>query len=149
MADNKTVKRPSFIFELGAAADDKDKLLKLAHDAIVESPSHDKPTFVDRKDLNKSADSLEMNARWALLKAMTNTHLSTNNKLYLIMERYVQMQEKQHPKISRAKALDNFFRDFAESYPREYGAADAQKTADKNDKQILNYILKERGKSIV
>ncbi len=126
MVENRTNKRSSFIFELGAAADDKDKLLKLAHDAIVESPSSDKPSFVERKDLNKSPDSLEMNARWALLKAMTSSNLSTNNKLYLIMERYVLLQEKQHPKISRAKALENFFKDFAAQYPKEYGVKGTQ-----------------------
>lgn len=145
MADNKTIKRPSFIFELGAAADDKDKLLELARGAIAES--HDHRTFVERKELNKKADVLAMNARWALLKAMTSTNLSTNNKLYLIMERYVNLAEKQHPKISKAKALDNFFKDFAAKYPKEYGAEGANKVQSKSLPR--EFILHSHGNSIV
>ncbi len=145
MADNKTIKRPSFIFELGAAADDKDKLLELARGAIAES--HDHRTFVERKELNKKSDVLAMNARWALLKAMTSTNLSTNNKLYLIMERYVTLAEKQHPKISKAKALDNFFKDFAAKYPKEYGAEGINKT--QSNSLPRDFILRSRGNGIV
>jgi len=125
MVDNKTIKRPSFIFELGAVADDKDKLLELARGAIAES--HDHRTFAERKDLIKNADCLDINARRALLKAMTSTNLSTNNKLYLIMERYVELEEKKHPKASRAKALDKFFEEFAAKYPQEFGIDGAEK----------------------
>ena len=125
MVEKKGPEGIRFICRLDRATVEADGLLKLAHDVIDES--HDHRTFDERRELIKNADGLKVNAAVAQFKAMSGTDLSTNNKLYMIMERYVELEEKKHPKASRAKALDKFFEEFAAKYPQEFGIDGAEK----------------------
>ncbi|MBQ7633090.1 MAG: hypothetical protein IJS88_03145 [Alphaproteobacteria bacterium] len=144
MTEKKDSEGLKFLFRLDLAGADQDKLLELARASIEESKTH--RTFSERKELITNPDSLKVNAARAHIKAMVSTDLSTNNKLYMIMERYVEIDEKKHPTTPRHKALDKFFNDFAKKYPTEYGAA---KVEHKNTNQPIGLALHARGNSII
>ncbi len=146
MTENKNAEGLKFLLKLDLAGANQDKLLELAHTSIAESKSH--RTIKERKDLITNSDALEINAARARIKAMVSTDLSTNNKLYLIMERYVKIAENQHPKISHHKALDEFFTKFSQKYPDDYGIAKQQLTEQKNQNQILDFALSAHRQNI-
>ncbi len=133
MSEDKKAEGLRFIFRLDLASTEKGKLLELARDSIRESHSH--RTFSDRKDLLLNPDTLHINSAYATGHAIMNANFSTNDKLYMIMHRYVSLVSKENPKMSQAKALEKFRADFAAAYPQEFGAkAEPQKA---NGNQIL------------
>ena len=137
-ADNLSAgrKHQTFIERLEQASKDKALLVKLANDVVCES--HDHRTFSQRKDLIKNADTLCINAAYALTK-MRSPDFSTNDRLYMIMNRYVGIATKENPKLSRSKALDGFIKEFAASYPQAYGSR--QQEAENTSQKQLNPLL--------
>ena len=137
MVENTKAGGSGFIFKLGAAAKDKDSLLQLARDVIDES--HDKRTFAERRkqDLYANPTSIKLYSLAGLKKAITNKNLSTNDKLYMIMQNYINL-ETANNRTTPENALKHFCKDFAAKYPREFG---------QNSAQSLDLVLKSRGNS--
>lgn len=144
MVENKKAEGLKFLLKLDQASAEKGKLLELARDAVRESHNHS--TFSMRKDLITNPNSLDINAAFARSHAMMNANFSTNDKLYLIMQRYVLLAEKETPRVSKAKALDRFIKEFAAAYPQEYGVQTTAKTAEKPVSMPLNLMLRSRGR---
>ena len=120
MVEKKNTEGLKFILRLNMVADDKDKLVLLAKQAVDES--HDKRTFTERKnqDLRVNATSIKLGATIADAHVMLNNNLSTNDKLYKIMDRYINLVSEKH-KITKDEALKHFCKDFANKFPQEYG----------------------------
>lgn len=151
MTENKKAEGKSFLSKLDQASADKGKLLELARDTIRES--HNKLTFLGRKDLSVKSISLHIRAAFAERKANVNSpEFSSNDRLYMIMQKYVELSKSNNPKVSEEKALNDFCKDFAAAYPKEYGvkseqrSADVQKAADKS-KNIIPLLLRQSAQS--
>lgn len=121
MTDKKNIESVKFLFELNSCADNEEKLVQLAGEAVVKS--HDKRTFVERKnqDLSVNPASINLGAAIAKSHALMNHNLSTNDKLYMIMHKYLNAVLQKNPKASKDKALERFCADFAAKFPKEYG----------------------------
>lgn len=145
MVENAKAGSSGFIFKLGAAAKDKDSLLQLARDVIDES--HDKRTFDERRkqDLYANPTSIKLGSLVGLRKAITNKNLSTNDKLYMILQNYITLATANN-RTSPDNALKHFCKDFAAKYPKEFGANKAEHA---NTGNPLDYVLRSRGNSIV
>ena len=128
MVENKKAEGLKFLMKLDSASAEKGKLLELARDTIRES--HDHRTFSGRKDLIINADSLDINRAYAWGHAVLNANFSTNDRLYLIMDRYVKLDTKGNPRASKAKALARFRAEFAKTYAQEYGIKSEPKMTD-------------------
>ena len=110
-----------FILKLDMLGDDEKKLVQLAKEVIDES--HDKRTFAERRnqDLQVNPTSINLGAAIGASHAMMNNNLSTNDKLYMVMNKYLKLALQKNPKASKDKALERFCRDFATAFPKEYG----------------------------
>lgn len=128
MVDSTKAEGLKFMFNLNQASDDKDKLLELAQTALRES--HSKRTFVERcgKDLNLL--SLDLGATVGHMHVLTNKEVSTKDKLYMIIKRYVALTQKDNSKTSEKKAIDSFCSELQKRYPQEYGAETRVKTTN-------------------
>jgi len=140
MVENKKAEGLKFLLKLDQASAEKGKLLELARDAVRES--HDHRAFSNRKELITNPDSLDINAAFARSHALMNANFSTNDKLYLIMKRYVELAAKENPRMSKGRALADFCHEFAAAFPQEYGAAAAAKI----NAVPLNFVLRSRGR---
>ncbi|MBR6355619.1 MAG: hypothetical protein IKR92_02075 [Alphaproteobacteria bacterium] len=147
MAENKKAEGLKFLVKLNQASAEPGKLLELARDSIRES--HDHRTFSGRSDLIVNADALDINKAYAYGHAVMNANFSTNDKLYLIMYRYVQLAVKDNPLTSKAKALAHFCKEFAAAYPQEYGVKSKQKVDDKSKAAPLLMMKSAQNHSIV
>jgi hypothetical protein len=121
MTDKRNIEGVKFILKLDMSADDERKLVQLAKEAIDDS--HDKRTFLERKnqDLRVNPTSINLGAAIGSGHAMMNNNLSTNDKLYMVMNKYIKLMQQKSPKITKEKALDNFCKIFAAEFPNEYG----------------------------
>jgi hypothetical protein len=121
MTDNKKADGLRFILKLDIMADDERKLVQLAREIIDDS--HDKRTFLERKnqDLQVNPTSINLGAAIGASHAMMNNNLSTNDKLYMVMNKYLKLALQKNPKASKDKALERFCKDFAAAFPKEYG----------------------------
>lgn len=140
MIDNKPSEGLSFMMKLNNAAFDKKELVRLAHEAIMDS--HDQRTFVERqgKDLRVNPTSINLGATVGMGHAILNHNLSTNDKLNMVMKKYIDLAVKDNPDISKESALKSFCKDFAKSYPEEYGA----KSGEHARQSALNPLLKAK-----
>jgi len=122
MTDKKNSEGLKFILKLDMCANDEKKLVQLAGEAITDS--HDKRTFSERRnqDLRVNPTSINLGAAIGTGHAMMNNNLSTNDKLYMIINKYLKLAQQKNPKISKDKALEHFCKDFANSFPAEFGA---------------------------
>ena len=138
MLEKKNAEGLKFMFRLDQAALDKSKLISLAHDVIDDS--HDKRTFFERQvqDLRVNPTSINLGATIGLGHAVTNKNLSTNDKLYMVMHKYISLSLSENPKTSKDKALKRFCHEFAMSYPEEYGVNRHNKSVNQ---QPLNLSL--------
>ena len=145
MDENAKAGGSGFIFKLSAAAKNKDSLLQLACDAINES--HDKRTFAERRkqDLYVNPTSIKLYELAGLRKAITNKNLSTNDKLYMIMQNYINLLTAGNH-TSPENALKHFCKDFAAKFPKEFGV---NKAENANINQPLNLVMRSRGNGIV
>lgn len=137
MVENKHAEGLKFMFRLDQASADKDKLLELAHTTLCES--HSKRTFTDRcgKDLNLL--SLDLGETQARIHILANKEVSTKDKLCMIIKRYVVLSQKDNPRISEKRAIDNFCSELQKRYPKEYGVEPKDKAAVK---QPFNLMMK-------
>ena len=101
--------------------------MQLAKEAIDDS--HDKRTFLERKnqDLRVNPTSINLGAAIGSGHAMMNNNLSTNDKLYMVMNKYIKLMQQKNPKITKDKALDNFCKVFSTEFPNEYGLKPTQR----------------------
>lgn len=122
MTDKKNSEGLKFVLKLDMCANDEKKLVQLAGEAIADS--HDKRTFSERRnqDLRVNPTSINLGAAIGTSHAMMNNNLSTNDKLYMIMNKYLKLAQQKNSKISKDKALEHFCKDFANSFPVEFGA---------------------------
>lgn len=129
MAENKKSEGLEFLLrKLNPAANDKDKLVDLAHEAICMS--HTKRTFIERRGKGLDLLSLNLGEAQARIHIMANREFTTNDKLYYIIKRYVDLVQKENPRTPEKSAIDEFCEKLQERYPKEYGAKSAQKSAD-------------------
>ncbi|MBR1825966.1 MAG: hypothetical protein IJ770_05205 [Alphaproteobacteria bacterium] len=137
MNEKKNAEGVKFLFRLDQAALDKNKLIDLARNVIDES--HDKRSFAERKmqDLRVNPTSVNLGATIGLGHAITNKNLSTNDKLYMVMHKYIALSLSENPKASKDKVLKRFCHEFAMSFPKEYGIEEAQKVAAPNTAELL------------
>ena len=105
MTDKRNIEGVKFILKLDMSADDERKLVQLAKEAIDDS--HDKRTFLERKnqDLRVNPTSINLGAAIGSGHAMMNNNLSTNDKLYMVMNKYIKLMQQKSPKIT--KTLQN------------------------------------------
>ena len=103
MTDKRNIEGVKFILKLDMSADDERKLVQLAKEAIDDSTS------------------IKLGAAIGSGHAMMNNNLSTNDKLYMVMNKYIKLMQQKSPKITKEKALDNFCKIFAAEFPNEYG----------------------------
>lgn len=138
MTTKKNAEGIKFIFKLDAATNDEKKLVELAKEAIEQS--HDKRTFSERKnqDLRVNPTSINLGAAIGGSHAMMNTNLSTNDKLYMVMNKYIKLAQQKNPKISKDKALERFCTDFARTFPKEYGHKEPQQIQSEVLKAMIN-----------
>lgn len=127
MAAKKNPRDAAFLRTLCRAviSADKDSLLSLAREAIDES--HDGRSFSQRRsrDLIVNPASISMGATFGLGHALMGANLSTKDKLYMVMNEYINLSVGHNAKASKDRALAKFCHDFAEKYPREFGAENA------------------------
>lgn len=137
MTEKKNSEGLKFILKLDMAANDENKLLQLAREAIAES--HDQRTFLQRsgQDLRVNPTSINLGAAIGTGHAMMNTNLSTNDKLNMVINKYLKLTIEKNPKISKEKALDKFCKDFAAAHPEQYGV----KKENTQQSQGLNPLL--------
>ncbi len=141
MTNEKKAEGLKFILKLDMAADDERKLVQLARDAIIDS--HDKRTFLERKnqDLQVNPTSINLGAAIGMSHAMMNNNISTNDKLYMVINKYFKLALQKNPKTSKEKALEHFCKRFADMFPQEYG--------EKQQKiNSVNMTLLHKGKEI-
>lgn len=138
MTENKKAEGLEFLLrKLNPAANDKDKLVDLAHEAICSS--HTKRTFTERRGKGLDLLSLNLGEARARIHLMANREFTTDDKLYFIIKRYVDLAQKENPRTSEKSAINEFCTEFQKRYPKEYGAkseqrsADVQKAADKSN----------------
>lgn len=126
MTDKKNSEGLEFILKLDVSANDEKKLVQLAKEAICDD-THDKRTFLERKnrDLHCNPYSINIGSIIATAHAMVNNDFSTKDKLYMVMQKYINLAQQNNPKISKEKALENFQHDFATAFPKEYGISKA------------------------
>ena len=141
MAEKKQAEGVKFLLKLDQAALSKDGLLDLAQEVI--SQSHDKRTFVERDgyDLYVNPTSVKLGSLIGLRKAIKNENLGTNDRLNMIMQKYISISTA-NGRMSAESAIKHFRKEFAAKHPQEFG----QKA---HSAQPLNYVLKPRGNSIV
>lgn len=142
MTDTKKNEGLRFILKLDMAADDERKLVQLAREIIDNS--HDKRTFLERKnqDLQVNPTSINLGAAIGASHAMMNNNLSTNDKLYMVMNKYLKLTLQKNPKTSKDKALERFCKAFATDFPQQYGIK-------KSNNPPININLLNRNRSIV
>ena len=122
-------------------SDDENKLVRLAKEAIDES--HDQRTFLERKnkDLRFNPCGVNIGNVIAIGHAMANNDFTTKDKLYMVLEKYINLVQQKNPLTSKDKALERFEHNFAAAFPKEYGV----KEAVKNEKSfIVNNIKSNR-----
>lgn len=143
METKRSAEGLKFILKLDMLGDDEKKLVQLAKEVIDES--HDKRTFAERRnqDLQVNPTSINLGAAIGASHALMKNNLSTNDKLYMVMNKYLKLALQKNPKASKDKALERFCNDFATAFPKEYGA---KETAQKNSS--LNFVLKNRGREM-
>ena len=137
MDANNNTEKSDFIKRLKQATEDEDKLIQLAKEAIEES--HDKRTFLERKnqDLSVNPTCINLGATIGIGHAIMNNNLSTKDKLYMIMDRYIKLALQKNHKASKDKALERFCKDFANAFPKEYGIKKAPEKLDTMQIKIL------------
>jgi len=140
MTDNKPSEGLDFMMKLNTASFDEKKLVQLAHSAIVDS--HDQRTFLERegKDLRVNPTSINLGATIGMGHAILNHNLSTNDKLNMVMKKYIDLVVRNNPKTTKEEALNSFCKDFAKQYPNEYGKKDNSPSKQTN----LNPLLKAK-----
>ena len=143
MNENKKSEGKEFKERL-ANADNKSKLVELARDSIIHS--HDKRAFSERKELITASGGLHLRSVYALGRSET-PEFSTNDRLYMIMYKYMMMSVKNNPLASdsaKEKAIIQFKKDFAEKYPQEYGIKSNVQTKqiDKSAEKPAQIMLK-------
>ena len=113
----------NFYIKLKSCSEDKGLLLRMAAEAIAFS--HDKRTLAQRRnqDLQFNPTSINLGSTIGTIRAFHKQNLSTNDKLCMIINKYINLETKNNPKFNKNKALDNFDREFAEQYPKQHGAA--------------------------
>lgn len=136
MTKNKKSEGLEFLLrKFNPAANDKDQLVDLAHEAICMS--HTKRTFIDRRGKDLDLLSLNLGETKARIHLMANREFTTNDKLYFIIKRYVDLAQKVNPRTSEKSAINEFCTEFQKRYPKEYGVKSAQKdlqqVADKSN----------------
>lgn len=138
MTEKKNVEGVRFLLRLDQAALDKGKLLDLARSVIDES--HDQRSFAERKaqDLTVNPTSVNLGATIGLGHAITNKNLSTNDKLYMILHKYIALSLNENPKASKDKILQRFSREFAMTYPKEYGLEESKRVAPPQSIDMLS-----------
>lgn len=117
------------LLKLNPAANNKDMLVELAHEALCKS--HSKRTFVERCGKDLYLHSLSLGANIAHIHAMTNKELTTSDKLYMVIKKYVELEQKNNPLMSETKAINNFCADLQKKCPQEYGIATPNKNVIK------------------
>ena len=124
MVNEKNKEGINFLLKLDAlvARQDSDGLVDMAGEAIARS--HDGRTFLQRKDrdLTLNPTVIKLKAIVGNSNALNNLDLSTNDRLYMIMNRYIGLEVVKSGKMTPEKALDKFCRQLAEKDPILYGA---------------------------
>ena len=141
MTDKKNAEGLKFILKLDMMADDEKKLVQLAKEAIDDS--HDKRTFLERKsqDLRVNPTSINLGAAIGSSHAIMNNNLSTNDKLYMVMNKYIKLMQQKNPKTTKDKALESFCKVFSTEFPNEYGIKPIQRGSVE-----LNATMLKRGR---
>lgn len=134
--------KSDFIKKLKLVAEDENGLIRLAKEAIEQS--HDKRTFLERKnqDLSVNPTCINLGATIGIGHAMMNNYLSTKDKLYIIMDRYIKHALQKNARISKDKALERFCKDFAAAFPKEYGI---KKAPEKLNTMQIKILKQNRG----
>lgn len=147
MTENKTSEGLKFLMKLDMSAHSEKMLLQLAKDAIDES--HDKRTFIERKgrDLLVNPSSVGLYAAIGKGHAISNANISTNDKLYMVMDSYIKLAKEHNPNVNKDKVLDRFCRAFAERFPLEYEGKVVANKAEQN--QTNYYVLRKMQNSQV
>lgn len=112
-----------FYTKLKDCSENKDSLLKMAAEAIAFS--HDKRTLAQRRsqDLQFNPTSINLASTIGTIRAFHKQNLSTNDKLCMIINKYIGLAIKDNPKLNKPKALEDFDCEFAKRYPNMHGAA--------------------------
>ena len=129
MIENKKADGLKFLLKLDPAANNKDKLVDLAHEAICSS--HTKRTFAERRGKGLDLLSLNLGEMQARIHVMAGREFTTNDKLYLIIKRYVNLVQKENPRTSEKSAINEFCSALQKRYPKEYGSEAQDKSAVK------------------
>lgn len=148
MTEKKNPESSNFANRLDQAATDKDKLLQLARDVIDES--HDGRSFSQRRsrDLRVNPTGIFVGDAIARVHEKANANLSTNDKLYMVMQQYINLSIAGNPRASKDKALAKFCQEFAQKYPKEFGAENVSgRVISPQMKQ--NMAIGQQGHSIV
>ena len=126
MTENKPAEGLKFILKLDAAQNDFSKLLELANQSILASNT--KRPFSERygRDLPNNPQGIGIGAAIGKIHALTNKNLSTNDKLNMIMDRYI----KSHSPLKPENALKKFTTELQKLYPEAYSGKTAHKSAD-------------------
>ena len=137
MTDNTPSVSLMFKLKLDSVAFGKDDLIKLAKETI--DVSHDHRTFSERegRDLIVNPTSIKVGATVGMGRAIMNKNLSTNDKLYMIMNKYISLVRSKNPLASEYMALDSFRKDFAKKYPEEFGVKNCKVKQRIEANQIL------------
>ena len=75
--------------------------------------------------------------------AVMNNNLSTNDKLYMVMNKYIKLIQQQNPKITKEKALADFCKTFAADFPAEFGL-----TSHSTQSLSLNAVIMKKGRDL-
>lgn len=128
MTDAKNKENLKFAIRLKAAAENAEKLVALAGRVIAES--HDKRTFSERRrqDLQVSSTGVNLGAAVARGRYLLDNNLSTNDKLYVIMNKYAALLRQNDQSVTKDAALERFCRDLAAKYPEAYGRQQIKRT---------------------
>ena len=146
MAEKKTPKDAAFLRALYRAVlgADKEQLVSLASDVIDKS--HDGRSFSERRsrDLIVNPASIGMGATFGLGHALMGANLSTKDKLYMVMNEYINLSVGGNAKASKDRALAKFCHEFAEKYPRQFGAENAENKMPLKMNGGLNMVNQSR-----
>lgn len=143
MVENRKSEGLNFLLCKLPAANDKNKLVELAHETLCMS--HSKRTFMERRSKDLNLLALGLGERIGRIHAMTNTVVTTNDKLYLIIKKYVDLEQRNSPKISEKTAIDNFCKELRERCPKEYGVEHKEKVSERQPFNLIMKSAKSRG----
>ena len=127
----------NFLMKLNGCASDKKLLLRMAAEAIAHS--HDHRTLAQRRsqDLQFNPTSINLRACIGKIHALNNQNLSTNDKLCMVINEYINLEIKDNPKTHKDTALEHFNQQFLNLYPQQHGAvAKLNNKVNQNDVRI-------------